>query len=150
MTLSKKQFKDLHSQMMATPGEEGGFTVHAQTGEVPTTGTMVSYPDTETLTSPASASRPSDIPHYVNQNRESLSQSDTYLGGWKPKSDEFTTLDRSQRFEGKPAIAKRYGQNVADADATGSALDMGISRNQFAVFDLKRGRSIDTGIDRSL
>lgn len=149
MVLSKDQFKGLHGRMMASPGVEGGFTAHAVTGDEPTTGVMVSLPGTEHMTTPASATKPSAIPGYVNRNRESLSRPDVYLGGWKPESDEFTTLDRSQRFAGKPEVAAKYGQDVADIDAVTSALDMGISRDQFAVFDLKRGRSISTGIDRA-
>jgi len=149
MTLSKAQFHKYHAQMMATPGEEGGFTVHAVTGEEPSTGTMVSLPDTEHLTAPASATKPSALPHYVNKNRESLSRPDVYLGGWKPESDEFTTIDRSQRFGSDPKVAAEYGPDVAEADALTSALDMGLARNQFSAYNFKRQRSIPTGGDRA-
>jgi hypothetical protein len=88
------------------------------------------------------------LPAYVNRNRESLSQPDVYLGGWKPSNDEFTTIDRSQRFAPDPKVAAEYGADVAEGDALTSALDMGISRNQFSVYNFKRGRSIDTGVGR--
>ena len=145
--ISKDQFGELHQQLMATPGEEGGFSVHAATGEVPNEGYMVSYPG-ETMHTPASATRPSHLAGYVNRNRESLSQPDVYFGGWKPKSDEFTTLDRSQKITADPAVAAEHGQAVAEADALTSALDIGISRNQFSVYSHSRGRSIDTGVTR--
>lgn len=148
MTLSKGQFHQYHAQMMAKPGVEGGFTVHAVTGEEPSTGSMVSLPDTEHLTAPASATKPSALPAYVNKNRESLSQPDVYLGGWKPKDDSFTTIDRSQRFAPDPKVAAEYGPDVAEGDALTSALDMGLARNQFSVYNFKRGRSIPTGVDR--
>ena len=149
MTLSKDQFHHYYSQMMARPGEEGGFSVHAVTGEEPSTGTMVSLPDTEHMTTPAAATRPSALPHYVNKNRESLSQPDVYLGGWKPETDEFTTIDRSQRFDSNPKVAAEYGTDVAEADALTSALDMGFARDQYSVYNLKRNRSIPTGTDRA-
>ena len=135
--------------MMARPGEEGGFSVHAVTGEEPSSGTMVSLPDTEHMTTPASATRPSALPHYVNKNRESLSQPDVYLGGWKPDTDAFTTIDRSQRFASNPKVAAEYGEDVAEADSLTSALDVGLARDQFSVYNLKRNRSIPTGTDRA-
>lgn len=149
MTLSKSQFSRYHAQMVATPGVEGGFTVHAATGVEPSTGTMVSLPDTEHLTAPASNTRPSALAGYVNRNRASLSQPDIYLGGWKPKTDEFTTIDRSQRFEPKASVTAQHGHDVAEADSLTSALDMGLARNQFSVYNFKRKRSIDTGVDRA-
>ena len=143
--ISKDQFKGLHSDLMATPGEEGGFSVHAMTGEVPTEGHMVSLPG-EHLTTPASATRPSHLAGYVNQNRESLSKPDVFFGGWKPKSGAFTTLDRSQQIKPNPSVTAEYGPAVADADALTTALDLGISRNQFSVWSHSRGRSIPTGV----
>jgi hypothetical protein len=146
--LSMGQFKGLHNDMMASPGVEGGFTVHAVTGERPTEGHMVAYPDTERLTSPASASKPSHIANFARQNREALSRPDTYMGGWKPDSDQFTTLDRSQIIKPSHKTAADYGPGVADAEARTSALDLGIARNQFSTYDLKSGRSHSTGVDR--
>lgn len=146
--LSGGQFKTLHKEMMASPGVEGGFTVHAVTGERPTEGHMVAYEDTERMTSPASATKASSLAGYTRQHRESLSQPNTYLGGWKPSSDQFTTLDRSQIIKPSHKTSAAYGPGVADADARTSALDIGISRNQFSTYDLKSGRSHSTGVDR--
>jgi len=148
MTLSKGQFGNLYGQMMAAPGVEGGFTVHAVTGEQPSSGIMVSLPNTETYTAPASATKPSSLPRYVRQHRESLSKPDVYLGGWKPKTDEYTTIDRSQRFAANPAIAQEYGQGVAEHDALERGLTMGYSRHQDAVFNLKTKRTTPTGYER--
>ena len=146
--LSGSQFKGLHKEMMATPGVEGGFTIHAVTGERPTEGHMVSYPGTERLTSPAEATKPRDIANFTRQHRGELARPDVYLGGWKPESDEFTTVDRSQIIKPSHKVASDYGNEVANAEARTSALDLGIARGQFSTFDLKTGRSHSTGFDR--
>ena len=146
--ISKDQFHGLHKELMAEPGVEGGFTIHAQTGERPTEGHMVSYQGTERLTSPAEATRPRDLANYVRTQREALGRPDVYFGGWKPESGEFTTLDRSQVIKPDPKTAAQHGAMVADADARTSALDLAIARDQFATFDLKRGRSDRSGVTR--
>ena len=146
--LNKEQFKDLHKQMMATPGEEGGFSVHAVTGDQPAEGYMVSLPDTEEPTFPASATKASQLARYVNRNRESLSQPDVFFGGWKPETDAYTTLDRSQQIRANPATVRDYGSGVADIDAATTALDLGIARKQDSIYSVKRGRSTYTNVVR--
>jgi hypothetical protein len=142
--ISKDQFHGLHRELMASPGVEGGFSIHAMTGAIPSEGSMVSY-EGESKTTPASATRPSHLARYVRENRKMLSRPDVYFGGWKPESDAFTTLDRSQQILPSPAVAAEYGEDVAEADSLTTALDLGVSRNQFSVHNFRRGRSISTG-----
>ena len=143
--LSKDQFKSYHSQMMAQPGEEGGFSVHAVTGEEPTEGSMVSWPG-ELRTKPAAASQPSSLPHFVRQHKADFQRPDVYLGGWKPETDAFTTVDKAQNVTPDRDVTEKYGRDVAEVDALEKALTLGIAHDQDAVYNLKRGRSIDTGL----
>ena len=135
MTLSTPQFKAMHASLKKT----GGFSVDAQTGASPKDGFMVSVPGHEMQVRSANIA-PAHIKEFVDKHAVELSKDRRFVGGWDG-GDE-TSLDVSQNIRPDKAVARKYGSDVADADARTTALDLSISRNQEAAWDVKKGTEL--------
>lgn len=78
----------------------GGFTVDPETGDVPTTGYVVSLPDYERVYTPESF-RPADVVHALQRARDVsriYSEHHVYAGAWASESGLIYT-DASVVFE---------------------------------------------------
>lgn len=135
MTLHPHQFKAMHSQLK----KEGGFSVNAQTGEAPKDGYMVSVPGFEHQVRSQNIA-PAHIQEFVEKHAAELSKDERFVGGWDGGAE--TSLDVSQNIRPNRDVAREYGDDVADADARTSAMDLSIARNQEAAWDVKRGREL--------
>jgi hypothetical protein len=135
MTLSMNQFSSIHARLQ----RDGGFSASPKTGAAPKSGFMVSEAGSEQQVS-TGASTPQHLADYASRNSSALSAPDRYLGGWAgPRG---TSLDVSRNVKPDRSTARRYGSDVAHADARTSAMDMGIAHDQEAVWDVKRGQEI--------
>jgi hypothetical protein len=154
VAMLSSQFDQVYPALNTKSSKEGGFSINAKDGSVPTDGVMVSRSGAaggEEKTLPVAgltkAKFRNEMADYTQRNADTLSQRDTYVGGWKPKGppkDAEVYIDQSRRVAPKASVAAEYGQKVADADAMTSAMDLGIAHNQLAVFDVKKGRSVNT------
>jgi len=78
-------------------GATGGFSYNPLTGEVPTTGFMVStYPE-RSFAVQAKDFKPSVLEKYVKDNKDLLEKSDHFVGGWFDESTGMHCLDISVR-----------------------------------------------------
>ena len=138
-SLSDSQFSKLHSKLMDP--NDGGFSVNAATGQGPKVGYMVSLPGFETQIRSENVA-PAHIKEFVEKHAAELQKPDMHIGGWNNTKTGEVSLDISQRIKGDRRIARRYGKQVADADAYTTASDLAIARNQEAGWDIKRGKEI--------
>lgn len=88
--LQAAQFGELHQDL----SDKGGFTIHAETGNRPTDGWMVSDPTGE-VRAPAGAVTPRVMEDFVTRNAAHLKAPDKHFGGWRSEGEDF--LDRSTR-----------------------------------------------------
>lgn len=138
-SLSDSQFSKLHAKLMDP--EDGGFSVNAHTGRTPKVGYMVSLPGYEKQIRSENVA-PAHIKEFVEKHAAELGAPDAHIGGWNNRKTGEVSLDISQRIKGDRRIARRYGKDVADADAYTTASDLAIARNQEAGWDVKRGQEI--------
>lgn len=137
MTLSDKQFKDLHLKLT----QYGGFSANANTGQPPKSGYMVSYPGTEQQI-PTRDVSPTHLKDYLGKHGNLLKEPDRYFGGWKDDDEGEVSLDVSQNITPDTAVAREYGDAVADTDARTSAEDLAVARNQKAGWDVVREKEL--------
>lgn len=96
--LNGQQFQEFVSNVRA-----GGDTVHAETGERPETGVMVSIPGRERRYGISSFDAP-EATAYAGAHARELADPDQYLGGWRRQEAEQPTdadqavLDVSRRY----------------------------------------------------
>lgn len=88
--LNPDQFQALHRSL--NDPDEGGFTIHAQTGNRPSSGWMVADPTGEARM-PAGTATPAVMENYVSKNAARLRAPDKHFGGWRESGEDF--LDRS-------------------------------------------------------
>lgn len=105
---------------------DGGFTVHATSGKVPTTGYALSvYKGRETVI-PATKLTLKDLVSFAVKNGDLLAKDDNYFGAWN-----------------NPADGKVY-MDVSKVVATAAEADrLGRENNQIAYFDLGKGQSVE-------
>jgi len=136
--LSDSQFSRLHNKLMDP--NEGGFSVNPQTGRSPKVGYMVALPGYEQQVRSQNIA-PAHIREYVEKHKAEL-DSGKFLGGWNDTDIGEVSLDTVRRIKGDPRTQRRYGKQVAEADAYTSASDLAIANNQKAGWDVKRGKEI--------
>ena len=132
MTLSDKQFGEMHRKLLAN----GGFSANSQTGKEPSAGYMVSIPGHEQQHTTADVT-PGHLRSFAETNAAPLVGDDRYIGGWDSKGT--TSLDVSQNIQPDKNVKREYGEQVALADARTSTLDLAYGRNQEAAYDLQSG-----------
>lgn len=137
--LSDAEFSRLHKKLMDP--NDGGFSVNAATGKGPKVGYMVSLPGFETQIRSENVA-PAHIKEFMEKHADLLTQPDHFVGGWNNTKTGEVSLDVSQRIRGDRRIARRYGRQVAEADAYTTASDLAMARNQEAGWDIKRGKEI--------
>lgn len=131
--LSKEQFKGMVAKLHDP--EDGGFSVDINTGKSPEGGFMVARTGNEVSVDAASIT-PSHLRDYAQNRQDELSKPSAYFGGWHDRDRGKIDLDVAQHIPDSSAVASKYGDNVAHADARTSALDLSVARNQRAAFDL--------------
>ena len=107
-----------------------GFSVTLH-GQQPTNGYMVATQGRQQnipLGTLGSATGAAVIKSYAEANRDVLSKSGAYLGGWHDKSAGHLVLDVSH--------------NIVNRNA---AIRQGVARNQKSIWDVRKGREIPTG-----
>ena len=119
--------------------KQGGFSVNPQTGGSPKVGYMVAIPGAEEVVRSQNVA-PAHIDEFIKKHGEKLSKKGAHVGAWD--SDGKTYFDVSQQIKPDRNVARKYGSDVADADARTSAMDLNIARNQIAAYDLKRGKDL--------
>lgn len=129
--LAKTQFGNLKAN--------GGFSVDVKTGKSPDIGYMVAIPGSEEVVRSQNVA-PAHIDDFVKKHGEKLGKKGAHMGGWE--SEGKTYFDVSQNIKPKASVAKEYGDDVADADARTSAMDLNIARNQIAAYDIKRDKDL--------
>lgn len=137
MSLNPRQF----GTMMQSLRSNGGFSASSQTGRAPRTGFMVSIPGHEQQL-PAYQVNAGHIQKFAQDHADVLGPGQ-FIGGWVGGNlgDEHreVSLDVSQQIKPNPKVARKYGADVAHADARTSAADLSIARNQEAAYDVKNG-----------
>ena len=126
MVLSKGQFEKIAAGL-AQPGETG-FSVNIVTGESPTSGYMVSEPDTEEDV-PVGPARP--LVGFARNHKEALVRPGAHMGGWKPEGSDVAFLDRSRNID-----------EPSNPDVLTSAMDIALAHRQEAIYDVAGDRSI--------
>lgn len=111
---------------------DGGFTYHAVTGNQPTSGYALSvHPEREQIVDAADANVVA-LASYTSKNWDLLSASNNYLGGWH-----------------NPADGKVYLDISTVVDTPEEADSLGRAANQYAYFDLARGKSVAIASERT-
>ena len=105
--------------------QQGGFTLHDHVGDAPTDGYMVSLDKHTEQVQPLESLRPQHIADFVSKNARRLNDPHAYLGGWLDGKNFY--LDVSVH---RPSLDN-------------AAHDAAMAR-QLAIYDLGRGRSINT------
>jgi len=108
----------------------GGFSVTPR-GTTPQSGYMVSVPGRTKIVNESDLSGPNGhaiISQYAAEHSDALKQPGAHIGGWTDKASGKTYLDISQRIGNRNA-----------------AVRTGKKRNQIAIWDVKKGREINTG-----
>jgi hypothetical protein len=117
------QFRGLLDQIRQP---DGGFTVHAVTGQQPTTGYALSIYKGREMTKPAGDLKLVDLLRFARANQDLLRQPDNYFGVWHDPKSNMVYMDIS-------IVVK----SAAEAER------LGRQNQQFAYFDLEEGQSID-------
>lgn len=102
-----------------------GFSVKPRTGQMPTSGYMVSIPGHTHIVMNAD---PALVAKYANAHADVLQDPKAHIGGWTDPNTGKTYLDVSHRYSNK-----------------GAAIKAGQAHNQIAIWDVKHGREIRTG-----
>lgn len=121
---ARPQFTSLVNQIKQP---DGGFTVHAATGKVPTTGYAVSIYKGREKVVPAQSLTLKDLVTFSAQNADLLGEANNFFGAWHNPADGQVYMDVSKVVD-SPAEAEKLGQDF----------------DQIAYFDLAHGKSIET------
>lgn len=116
------------TEIRANPG---GFSLKPQDGAKPTGGYMVSLPGHTAIVRESDLSGPHAekiLAEFSKEHSTALSQKGAHIGGWTDKESGQTYLDISHNIKNKNA-----------------AVRAGRTRNQIAIWDVKKGREIRTG-----
>jgi hypothetical protein len=118
----------LHPNVFAAvKANPGGFSVKPTTGQMPTSGYMVSIPGHTQIVDNAT---PENVAAYANAHAVALKDPAAHIGGWTDSDSGKTYLDVSH--------------NIGNRSR---AVQLGVLHNQKAIWDVKGNREIDTGGD---
>lgn len=122
----------LHKSVLSTISKNpNGFSIRPESGKLPKSGFMVSIPGHSKIL------RASDlvgdrgakiVQQYAREHSGVLHDARAHIGGWTDEATGKTHLDVSHNIKGMRA-----------------AVAAGRANNQIAIWDVKRGRQIDTG-----
>lgn len=93
--------------------KEGGFTFQPATGDVPSSGLMVSDLGSERIID--RPVRTADIKTYIKENRSTFEDPDSYFGAWTNPEDGKTFFDVSHRYKTRDAATKAAISNKQEA-----------------------------------
>jgi len=108
-----------------------GASVDPRNGRSPQTGYMVSREGSSTMVKASDLSGPrggSILNKFASQNADALREPGTHVGSWTDPKTGLTHLDVSDNIKAK-----------------GLAVAAGRKQNQISIYDIKGGRTIDTG-----
>lgn len=124
----------LHPNVLSTVKKNPmGFSVKPTTGQMPTSGFMVSIPGHSKIVSEADLHGQHGehlIEQYAKEHADVLQEPGAHIGGWTDTASGKIYLDVSHNFKGKSAAVKA-----------------GKKYNQIAIWDVKNSREIHTGGD---
>lgn len=122
----------LHGKVLKTISKNpNGFSVRPTNGKIPKSGFMVSIPGHSKIlhASDLVGERGAQIvQQYARENAGVLNDPRAHIGGWTDKASGKTYLDVSHNIKGRSA-----------------AVAAGRKHNQIAIWDVKRGKEINTG-----
>jgi hypothetical protein len=122
----------LHPNVIRTITKNpNGASVDPRNGRSPQTGYMVSRPGSSMIVNASDLSGPRGgqlLNQFAAQNASALREPGTHVGSWTDPATGKTHLDVSDNIKAK-----------------GTAVAAGRKQNQISIYDIKGGRTIDTG-----
>jgi len=122
MTISKDQFRSLHSQLASA----GGFTVNPNTGAAITSGISVA-PAANEGKFPVATSSPSDLERYHGENTERFGKGASF-GGWRHEGTDY--LDTPTVYPSTPGGTSRSRNHMLRSNQIAS-FNIGTSVESF-------------------